>query len=206
MANPRQPIIIKKVKKGHHQFHGGSWKVAFADFAVAMMAFFLVLWLSETATKEEKMYISGYFEDPGGSVISPGGADAGVIQMVAPKATMEPSTSNTDSPVLDESAEIDNIEELAAKKEQQRLEDLREQIIDMVSNTSLSLNSEQIQVDIVAEGIRVQIFDKENRSMFTAGSAKLDNYAARILNELSKLIKKVPNKVSLTGHTDGIPY
>jgi len=206
MANPRQTIIVKRVKKAKHSFHGGSWKVAFADFAVAMMAFFLVLWLSETATKEQKMYISGYFEDPGGAVIGPGGADAAVIQMVAPKATMQPAIPNTDTPPVDEPPEIENIEELAARKELQRLEDLRDQIVNMIGNTSLALNSEQIQVDIVAEGIRVQIFDKENRPMFSAGSAKLEDFAVKILNELSKLIIQVPNKVSLTGHTDGIPY
>lgn len=207
MSNKNQAIIVKKVKKGGHGFHGGSWKVAFADFAVAMMAFFLVLWLSETATDKQKQYIAGYFQDPGGAIIGPGGADKAVIEMQAPEGELiKPSIEgepDKGQSVINE----DDIEQLAAEKDQQRLEELREKLIDLVNNSpDLSATKDQIHVDIVPEGIRVQIFDRENRPMFAGGSARLQPFTRNILNRLAQVIKKVPNKVSLTGHTDRIPY
>lgn len=205
MSNNKSAVIIKKVKKNKHGFHGGSWKVAFADFAVAMMAFFLVLWLSETATKKQKQYISGYFQDPGGAVIGPGGADKAVIEMEAPEGkTKAPVIEGTpEPPPIEES----DVEKMAAEKEQQRLEALRQTLLELVSNNpDLGSTREQIHVDIVPQGIRVQIFDQANRPMFAGGSAILEPYTKTILNKLAQIIKKVPNKVSLTGHTDRIPY
>jgi len=206
MSNKATPIIIKKVKKNQHGFHGGSWKVAFADFAVAMMAFFLVLWLSETATKKQKQYISGYFQDPGGAVIGPGGADKAVIEMEAPEGkTKAPIIEGTPEPkeTIDEA----DAEKVAAEKEQKRLEALRQTLMALVSdNPDLGSTRDQIHVDIVPQGIRVQIFDQANRPMFAGGSAILESYTKTILNKLAQIIKKVPNKVSLTGHTDRIPY
>ncbi len=200
----KQPLIVVKKKrpqaKGHH---GGSWKVAFADFATAMMAFFLVLWLQNNATPQQKRYISGYFTDPGGAIVGPGGADSAVIEMQAPKLDSPMETSSTPKPDIDES----KVEELAAQKEQERLEALKEQLEALVASSPRFRDiKEQIYVDIVPDGVRVQIFDKTNRPMFEAGSARLKPFAAAILRRLAEVIRNVPNKVSITGHTDRIPY
>jgi chemotaxis protein MotB len=197
------PIVIKKVRRGKAGHHGGSWKVAFADFATAMMAFFLVLWLQNNATPQQKRYISGYFKDPGGALIGPGGADSAVIDLNAPR---------TDSVVQQTPQGANNIseaqlEDLAAQKDQERLQALRDKLLELVqSSPSLANSKEQIHVDVVPDGVRVQIFDQENRPMFAAGSARLNPYAGKILRALAKVIRNVPNKVSITGHTDRIPY
>src|SRR5690606_40826111 len=87
-----QPIIIKKKKVAAHAAHGGAWKVAFADFVTAMMAFFLLMWLLATPTPSQQKAIAGYFNDPGGSLVGPGGANAGMIQMDHPLSQDSPAT------------------------------------------------------------------------------------------------------------------
>ncbi len=206
MASNDRPIIIKKSKKRAHSFHGGSWKVAFADFAVAMMAFFLVLWLSDTASNKQKQFIAGYFQDPGGAIIGPGGADKAVIEMAAPEGSIVKPVIEGE-PEQAQAVNDDDVEKIAAEKERKRLQNLKDKLQELVaSSPDLSEARDQIHVDIVPQGIRVQIFDQENRAMFAGGSAWLQPYTKNILNRLAQVIKKVPNKVSLTGHTDRIPY
>lgn len=199
----KQPIIVKKVKKGRHDFHGGSWKVAFADFATAMMAFFLLLWLMGNTTKEEKQAISGYFNDPAGSTETPGannipigegGADAAVINLEAPK-------------VDDESMDEKTIEELAEENERKRLEQLQQQLEELVQTSdAFSAFKDQIMIDITPNGLRIQIVDRDKRPMFDSGSSELKVYSRRILYGLADVLKKVPNKLSITGHTDATPF
>ncbi len=194
----KQPIIVKKVKKGRHDFHGGSWKVAFADFATAMMAFFLLLWLMGNTTKEEKQAISGYFNDPAGSTETPGahnipigegGADAAVINLEAPKVDEE------------------TIDELAEENERKRLEQLQQQLEELVQTSeAFSAFKDQIMIDITPNGLRIQIVDRDKRPMFDSGSSELKIYSRRILYGLADVLKKVPNKLSITGHTDATPF
>lgn len=198
-----QPIIVKKVKKGRHDFHGGSWKVAFADFATAMMAFFLLLWLMGNTTKEEKQAISGYFNDPAGSTETPGaynvpigegGADAAVINLEAPKV---------DEETMDEKT----IDELAEENERKRLEQLQQQLEELVQTSeAFSAFKDQIMIDITPNGLRIQIVDRDKRPMFDSGSSELKVYSRRILYGLADVLKKVPNKLSITGHTDATPF
>ncbi len=198
-----QPIIVKKVKKGRHDFHGGSWKVAFADFATAMMAFFLLLWLMGNTTKEEKQAISGYFNDPAGSTETPGaynvpigegGADAAVINLEAPKVDEETMDDKT-------------IDELAEENERKRLEQLQQQLEELVQTSeAFSAFKDQIMIDITPNGLRIQIVDRDKRPMFDSGSSELKVYSRRILYGLADVLKKVPNKLSITGHTDATPF
>ncbi len=201
MVTNNQPIIVKKIKKKKHGHHGGSWKVAFADFAVAMMAFFMVLWLANVATPQQKHFISGHFTDPGGAIIGPGGADSAVIEQFVPEGT------TPDSLKKPKQSNDEDIEFKAAKIEKKRLEELVRRLKRTVNESSAFKDiKEQIHVDIVPEGVRVQIFDKKNRPMFLGGKAQVQPFASLILRKFATVIARVPNKVSVTGHTDGIPY
>ena len=202
-----KPIIIKRVKKGGHDFHGGSWKVAFADFATAMMAFFLLLWLIGNTSEDEKRAISGYFNDPSGipersgsapSIIGEGGANTAVINMEA----VQPETQEVEA----EPSE-DELAKLAEEKEIEKLRILKEQLETMVENSeTFSQFKEQVMIDITPSGLRIQIVDKDKRPMFDSGSAEPKAYSKSILWGLASVLKAVPNKLSVTGHTDATPY
>lgn len=208
---PPRPIIIKKVKKNAHDFHGGSWKVAFADFATAMMAFFLLLWLMGNTSEAEKQAISGYFNDPAGvanqagatpSIIGEGGADAAVIEMNAPKS--EPVEIPTEVPRELNKQEITDRAEML---EQLSLETLKKELEELVfTNDAFKDFKEQVYIDITPSGLRIQIVDKDKRPMFDSASAELKYYSKNILRGLAKALFEVPNKLSITGHTDATPF
>ena len=217
-----RPIIIKKVKKGGHAHHGGSWKVAFADFATAMMAFFLLMWLMEATTEEQRGAISEYFNNPsdiqGASPVpspspiqGPGGASTSMIKLgggmelhhdAAPPAPIAPPTPGVQTATRpdDDGAQdekLDN-ERLAA------LMDALKKGID--ERESLAKYKDQILLDVTPEGVRIQIIDHERRSMFPLGSARLEDFSSDILKELAHIVSGVPNRISISGHTDRKPY
>jgi len=203
-----QPIIIKRVKKKVHGHHGGAWKVAFADFAVAMMAFFMVMWLVNNTSQDQKKALAGYFEDPvafaqtgGSNLIIDFGGSPDVIQ--APTRKVK-SLSQEE---FQEKVSADNIEALAEAIEQKKLEGLMQEMKKKIEeDASLSPYKDQILLDITEEGLRVQIIDKENRPMFDSGSMELKIYSEDILRILSRTMASVDNKVSISGHTDAHPF
>jgi len=209
----QQPLIIKKINKGHAGAHGGAWKVAFADFATAMMAFFMLMWLMGGTSNEEKAAISKYFQDPGGAFIGEGGANASAIDLGEPKlpTTSEvPETLTPGGPASESDEMAEDSEAAMAKKleemEQQQLETLKENLLKMVeSNAAFADYKDQIIVDITPEGLRIQIVDKDKRAMFDSGSPQLQYYSMAILENLAKLITQVPNRISIVGHTDAAP-
>ncbi len=202
-----QPIIIKRVKRSVHGSHGGSWKVAFADFATAMMAFFLLLWLIGNSSSEEKEAISGYFNDPSGfqeqarstpSMIGDGGANVAVIEMEVAQA----ETKEIEKPLSG-----DELSKLAEEQELLQLEQLKERLESLVNSSKvLEEFKDQILIDIIPTGLRIQIVDKDKRPMFDSGSAHPKEYSRVILRRLASVLKEVPNQLSVTGHTDSIPY
>lgn len=202
-----KPIIIKRVKKHGHDFHGGSWKVAFADFATAMMAFFLLLWLIGNTSEQQKEAISGYFNDPAGfqdkaaaspQVIGQGGANIAVINMQA----VQPETEEVEKELSEE-----ELAKQAEENELAKLEALKSELEDMVDNSHMfSRFKEQVMIDITPAGLRIQIVDKDKRPMFDSGSAEPKGYSKTILRGLAGVLKLVPNKLSITGHTDATPY
>jgi chemotaxis protein MotB len=221
-AEEPRPIIIKKIRKGGHGHHGGSWKVAFADFATAMMAFFLLMWLMEATTEEQRGAISQYFNNPsdiqGASPVpssspiqGPGGASTSMIKLgggmelhhdPAPPAPVAPPTPGVQTATRadDDGAQdekLDN-ERLAA------LLDALKKGID--ERESLAKYKDQILLDVTPEGVRIQIIDHERRSMFPLGSARLENFSSDIIKELAHIISSVPNRISISGHTDRKPY
>ncbi|MCJ8170256.1 flagellar motor protein MotB [Atopomonas sediminilitoris] len=202
-----QPIIIKRVKKVVGGHHGGAWKIAFADFATAMMAFFLVLWLLSSATPEQLKAVSGYFEDPIGfsESASPYVIDLGGSPQVSPNKTLnkDQDTGQQQRITLDK----EQVETLADRIEQERLSLLMQELQQKVDESpELKRFSEQIMFEITPDGLRIQITDAENRPMFSSGSAHLQPHFEEILLALADTIRAVPNKISIGGHTDAQPY
>ncbi|MCW8878453.1 MAG: flagellar motor protein MotB [Kangiellaceae bacterium] len=202
-----KPIIIKRVKRKGHDFHGGSWKVAFADFATAMMAFFLLLWLIGNTSEDEKQAISGYFNDPSGvqdktgsspSIIGEGGANNAVIEL----KNIQPETKEVEKEIAE-----DDLAKLAEEQETAKLEALKQELESLVENSAAFQQfKEQVMIDITPAGLRIQIVDKDKRPMFDSGSAEPKLYSKTILRRLARVLKQVPNKLSITGHTDATPY
>jgi len=200
-----QTIIVKKIKKGGHGHHGGAWKVAFADFAVAMMAFFLLLWLIASTTKEEQAGLSEYFSPPTQGLADGAGSSADLIDMGGGQKISQgdDSKENAMKPRAPTAEEIQQ----AAMAEKERLESLMEELKKSIeASQALKPFKDQLLLDITSEGLRIQIVDKENRPMFDSGSAELKGYTKTILHELAKTINTVPNRISLTGHTDAARF
>jgi chemotaxis protein MotB len=212
-----QPIVIKRIYKidGHH---GGAWKVAFADFATAMMAFFLLMWILGNATEQELEAISGYFEDPRSPIIGRGGTTDGVIDLGGlgdapmppplPPPPPEPAPADTvgEPPSAAELSE-ESIADVAALERAQRMEALRRRLEEAIaSRETLERYREHLYIEIAPEGLRVQIIDRQTRSMFARGSAVLEPYSLVILREIGGLLGTVPDLVSVAGHTDALPF
>lgn len=220
MEKGAQQIIIVK-KKGHgHGHHGGGWKVALADFMTSMMAFFLLMWLLGSTSKEQQKAISGYFQDPGSEyAIGEGGANPGLIEMSQPQSeshSNEPQTEdksdkdNTEQNTQTQNA--DQISEAKLKKELERIEkEQLEQLKEMMENqikqdAVFQQIKDQILIDFTALGLRIQIVDKDQRPGFDVGSAHMKPYTEEVLKALAPLLDKVNNKISVTGHTDSTSY
>ncbi|WP_020407570.1 flagellar motor protein MotB [Hahella ganghwensis] len=204
MMEEQPPIIVRRVRK-YHKGHGGAWKVAFADFATAMMAFFLVLWLSASTTKEQKEAVAGYFSDPVG--FEEGGSPYVIDLEGSVTVTVTDDTAQTPETQPEVVMEEETIEDIATQVEQRRLEKLMDEILaEIDSSAKLKEFKDQLIIDITEEGLRIQIVDKRQRPMFDSGDSTLKPYFEDILYELAKLITRVRNKVSISGHTDGAPY
>ncbi len=214
----KRPIIIvkKKITAGGH--HGGAWKVAYADFVTAMMAFFMVMWLVASVTKEQRAAMFEYFKNPsmeqGQSMkaapgqAGPGGASTSVIDMGG--GLDAPASSPRDEQGLGTpTAEISEEEarSLAKLAEKQQLESLMDELKEAIGKSqALEPFKDQLLLDITPEGLRIQIVDKQNRPMFDLGKSNLKDYTGEILREVAKYLNTVPNRVSLSGHTDDKPY
>jgi len=212
-----QPIIIIKKKGRGHGHHGGSWKVALADFMTAMMAFFLLMWLLGSTSENEQKAIAGYFQDPGSEyVVGEGGADLGLITQDQPlRQSQSDQPDNEDAsdkdntkPETAENVPDEELKKQLEKREQQQLDELKKQLEQEINalDSVFQQIKDQIIIDFTALGLRIQIVDKDQRPMFDVGSANLKSYSADVLNALAPILNKVQNKISITGHTDATPY
>ena len=216
-----QPIIIKKVKKvvggGHH---GGAWKVAYADFVTAMMAFFLLMWLLNTTSPEQKAGIADYFAPAsissttsgsggilGGTALGDDGAKSdgkmSAIQQMAPEAPEETNKDGQSSTTASlDSASEEALRDALAKKEQDSFasaaQSLRQSLQDMPELAELS---KQIMIDQTPEGLRIQLIDQDGRSMFKENSREPNDRARILLRAVAKVINQLPNRVTISGHT-----
>ena len=207
-----QPIIIKRVKKGGHAAHGGAWKIAYADFVTAMMAFFLLMWLLGSTAKGELQGISDYFSSPL-KVAMAGGDGSGNSSSVIPgggndlsKVHGQVRRSDTDSEKARRQS-IDTVRAERAKQDAERIKTLQAKIDALITeNPRLNEYKSQIRIDVTPDGLQIQIVDDQNRPMFDSGSAMVKPYMRDILREIGAALNGVENRVSLAGHTDAVPY
>ena len=197
-----QPIIIKRKKVVAGGHHGGSWKVAFADFATAMMAFFLVLWLTATASPEQKKAVEGYFRDPVGFTE---GGSPNPVDLEGSASVVNEASPDIESSQIQIEDEV--VDELSETLEQRRMQELFQELKDRIEqNQTLQEFKDQLLIDITDEGLRIQIVDRSGRPLFDSGRAELKYYSQDILFELAKTLGSVNNKLSITGHTDSTPF
>jgi chemotaxis protein MotB len=208
-ATEKRPIVIRKIKK-HGGRHGGTWKIAYADFVTAMMAFFLLMWLLGSATEAQLQGLSEYFQTPvktplekakgtgdRTSVIQGGGKD---ITMSAGQVRKVNGEKSKPRNLKAAQAELERLDKLKLQDLKTRLEKL------IASNETMRDFKNQLLLDITSEGLRIQIVDDKNRPMFALASADLQPYTRDILQKLGGVLNEMPNRISLAGHTDATPY
>jgi chemotaxis protein MotB len=211
-AKKLQPIIIKRVKKGGHAVHGGAWKIAYADFVTAMMAFFLLMWLLGSTTEGDRKGIADYFASPLKIALLASGSGAGDASHVLKGGGQDLTRTTGQVKGGDIEAPRKTINLHALKAEQiraeiARLEDLKRKIEEKINgNTKLAAMRSQLRLDMTRDGLRIQIVDEDNRPMFASGSAVVQPYMRDLLREIGSVLGEVPNRLTLEGHTDAQPF
>jgi chemotaxis protein MotB len=210
-AKKLQPIIIKRVKKGGHAAHGGAWKIAYADFVTAMMAFFLLMWLLGSTTEGDKKGIADYFGSPL-KVAMAGGAGSGDASHVVKGGGEDITRSGGQVKRGDVEAPKRTFNLAALKAEQRRaeaskLQELKNTLEEKLgANDKLKALSSQIRLDMTRDGLRIQIVDDKNRPMFDSGSSVVKPYMRDLLRAIGEVLGEVPNLLTLEGHTDATPF
>ncbi|MET3107593.1 chemotaxis protein MotB [Oxalobacteraceae bacterium GrIS 2.11] len=206
-----RPIIVKRIKKVAPGAHGGAWKIAYADFVTAMMAFFLLMWLLGSTTKGTLQGIAEYFQTPlkvamqGGegsgdssSIIKGGGKDL---------TASEGQTKKSDAVKNKKSYSLKDAEAALAQADAAHLKVLKEKIEAVIdANPTLKQYKKQLVLDMTSDGLRIQIVDDQNRPMFALAKADLQPYTKELLDEIGVALNEVPNRISISGHTDAAPY
>ena len=221
MAMDQQPIIIKKIKKSGGGHHGGAWKIAYADFVTAMMAFFLLLWLLNAVSQEQLEGIADYFaptvsstsqsgsgEILGGTTVAVDGALEDTVSR--PSVTMDlppPSAGSGGEAMQDEPVQAEVDAEEAKKKAEQDQFDKAEQELKEALETlpEFQQMAQSLMIDNTQEGMRIQIVDQDGLSMFPSGSASMYDHTERVLGLVTEIIKKMPQDIAISGHTDAVP-
>ena len=213
----QQPIVVKRIKKGGGGHHGGAWKIAYADFVTAMMAFFLLMWLLGSTAQGDLEGIADYFQNPlklamqGGegtgdssSIIKGGGEDLSrKVGQVRRGDTPSTRAINLDAAPSHSKSEEQAATEAAARRERSKLIDLKGKLEAIIeANPTLH----QILLDIINEGLRIQLIDAQNRPMFTSSSADLRPYTRELLRDIARALNDVDNRISMSGHTDSAQY
>ncbi|MBL4603659.1 MAG: flagellar motor protein MotB [Emcibacteraceae bacterium] len=219
MSDELRPIIIKRIKKVSGGAHGGAWKVAYADFVTAMMAFFMLLWLLGNTSEETKEGLSEYFSPTTASTQSVSGADGVLIGTSITEDGSSASSQTTPIPldIVEQSpddevtsaaaAEEESFETAMANREQEAFEDMASELnLSIQDNAELSQLKDQVIIDMTDEGMRIQLVDKDNRSMFRDDTDTLYTYAERMLQHIATKVGKLPNRIAISGHTDSKPF
>ncbi len=211
-----RPIIVKRVNKGGGAQHGGAWKIAYADFVTAMMAFFLLMWLMGSTAKGDLQGIAEYFKTPLKVAMS-GGSGAGDSSSVVQGGGKDLTRKDGQVKKGDDreikktynlqAAHLKEAEEQLERAEMARLRNLKTRIEEAIEARPLLRQfKKQLLIDITTEGLRIQIVDEQNRPMFALAKAELQPYTREILLEIGRALNDVPNRISLSGHTDAKPY
>ena len=206
-----RPIIVKRIKKTAGGHHGGAWKIAYADFVTAMMAFFLLMWLLGSTSKGDLNGIADYFQTPLKVAMS-GGQGAGDSSSVVTGGGADLTRRNGqvkkgDTVPVKKTYDLKAARALLEAEEAARLKALKAKIEATIeANPLLKKYQKQLLLDITSEGLRIQIVDEHNRPMFALASAQLQPYTAEILHVIGSVLNEVPNRIGLSGHTDSTPY
>lgn len=205
----RPIIVVKKIKKGHAGAHGGAWKIAYADFVTAMMAFFLLMWLLGSTSEGDLKGISEFFNTPM-KVAMMGGSGAGDATSVikgggenlSKSAGQQMRGGNPDKEIS-----VADARKKVEKEDRKNLKELKAKIEDAISKSKdISKYKDQIKLDITVEGLRIQITDEKNRPMFDSGSAIVKPYMKEILVKITELLNEVNYRIAISGHTDAAKY
>ncbi len=207
----KRPIVIKRIKKVAGGHHGGAWKIAYADFVTAMMAFFLLMWLLGSTAKGDLKGISEYFKTPLRVALSGGSGSGDSSSVIKGGGTdLTRSSGQVKSGERDAEKKILSMKAAAQefrRQELSKLKSLKSSIEKAIDNSvKLKQFKNQILLDITSEGLRIQIVDEQNRPMFQSGSAELEYYTRDILRAIGQTLNEVPNKLSISGHTDAALY
>jgi chemotaxis protein MotB len=220
----QQPIIVKRIKKTVGGAHGGAWKIAYSDFVTAMMAFFLLMWLLGSTSQGDLQGIADHFQNPlkvamaGGqgsgdssSIIKGGGEDLSRKVGQVRRGDTRTRTNNNDNATGQRQAGgeggSDPGAEMDKRRERARLVDLKGRIEALIeANTQLRTFRNQILIDVISEGLRIQIVDEKNRPMFDLSSAELKSYTRELLRAIGAALNEVDNRISISGHTDASRY
>jgi chemotaxis protein MotB len=211
-AKKLQPIIIKKVKKNGHSVHGGAWKIAYADFVTAMMAFFLLMWLLGSTTEGDKKGIADYFQSPLKVALLHSGSGSGDSSSVLKGGGQDLTRSSGQVKRGDVEAPRSTINLQALRHEQRvaeatKLQELSEHVeSELKNNPKLAQFASQIKLDLTRDGLRIQIVDQLSRPMFDSGSAVVKPYMRELLRAIGSVLLEVPNRLTLEGHTDAQPF
>ncbi|SDK93550.1 chemotaxis protein MotB [Modicisalibacter muralis] len=195
-----RPIVIKRKKAARNRHHGGNWKIAYADFMTALMALFLVLWILSTASEDELKSIAEYFRTP--LPVAMAGGDKNTASTSAiPGGGPDPMHADGERKRIDERMQT------RPSDEQRRLLNLEQRIETVIDkNPKLRDLRSQLRMELTQEGLRIQIVDTERRPMFELGSDRVAPYMHDILNAIAPVLNELPNRISLSGHTDSLPY
>jgi chemotaxis protein MotB len=209
-ADAKPTIVVRRMKRRAAAHHGGAWKIAYADFVTAMMAFFLLMWLLGSTTQGELQGIADYFRTPL-KVALAGGSGSGDSSSVVRGGGHDLSRTHgqiarTDRPEFKRTINL-QAAQADIKRELQKLRELRVRMQEAIENhPTLSQLAGQIRIDVTDEGLRIQLVDEKNRPMFDTGSARLKDYARDALSEVAHVLVGVENRLSISGHTDAQPY
>ena len=200
MSADKHRIVVRRVAAGGGGGHGGGgWKIAYADFMTAMMAFFLVMWLLSNASPKQREGIAEHFRMPL-KVAMNGGEKSSTSESVIPGGGADPSMS-LDGEIRRVVADADD------EADANRLESMKKRLDALIENSPVFKQfRSQILIDITTEGLRLQIVDNENRPMFDLASARLVPHMRAILREIGPALNELPNRLTLSGHTDAIVY
>lgn len=207
-----QPIVVKRIRKVRHGgHHGGVWKIAYADFVTAMMAFFLLMWLLGSTASGDLQGIAEYFRTPLKVALSGGsgsGDSSSVIRGGGTELTRTIGAQRRGGvEARQKKVNLQALRDELRRAEAQRLTRLKKQVEEVIAkNPKLAEVRSQIRLDLTPDGLRIQIVDDQNRPMFDLGSARVKDYMRDLLREIGGVLNGVENRVSLSGHTDSAAY
>jgi chemotaxis protein MotB len=213
-------IVVKRVAPAHKGHHGGAWKLAYADFMTAMMAFFLLMWLLSSATTPQLKGIAEYFNQPlkitlwGGdrsaedsSIIKGGGRDLSSEQQGVTRRSDGASARAPHSQTHNDDEAKKQLQGSMEHLEQVRLHDLQVKLMAAIeANPVLRQFKQQIRIDSTLTGLRIEIVDSQKRPMFATARDIVEPYMRDILRAIGQTLNDVPNRIVVQGHTDAVPY